>query len=56
VVTIEVEKLSPQDRNDPGGIGECMLDVEVVAGVCPRSTLAVYFSNFTEKGWVDVLE
>jgi kumamolisin len=56
VVTIEVEKLSPQDRNDPGGIGECMLDVEVVAGVCPRSTLAVYFSNFTEKGWVDVLD
>jgi kumamolisin len=56
VVTIEVEKLSPQDRNDADAIGECMLDVEVVAGVCPRSTLAVYFSNFTEKGWVDALD
>ena len=56
VVTIDVDKLSPQDRNDPSAIGECMLDVEVVAGVCPRSTLAVYFSNFTEKGWVDVLD
>ena len=56
VVTIDVEKLSPQDRNDPSAIGECMLDVEVVAGVCPRSTLAVYFSNFAEKGWVDVLD
>ncbi|MBV9531522.1 MAG: S8 family serine peptidase [Bradyrhizobium sp.] len=56
VVIVEAEKLSPQDRNDPSAIGECMLDVEVVAGVCPRSTLAVYFSNFTEKGWVDVLD
>lgn len=56
VVAIEVEKLLPQDRNDPSAIGECMLDVEVVAGICPRSTLAIYFSNFTEKGWVDVLD
>jgi kumamolisin len=56
VVTIQVEKESTQDANDEGAIGECMLDVEVVAGVCPRSTIAVYFSNFTEKGWIDALD
>ncbi|HEY2138340.1 MAG TPA: S53 family peptidase [Xanthobacteraceae bacterium] len=56
VVTINAEKLAAADRNDPDSIGECMLDVEVVAGVCPKATLAVYFSNFTEKGWVDVLD
>jgi len=56
VVTVQVEKESSQDANDPDAIGECMLDVEVVAGVCPKSTIAVYFSNFTEKGWVDVLD
>ena len=56
VVTIQVETESPQDSNDPDAIGECMLDVEVVAGVCPKATLAVYFSNFTEKGWVDALD
>jgi kumamolisin len=55
-VTINAEKLAAADRNDPDSIGECMLDVEVVAGVCPKATLAVYFSNFTEKGWVDVLD
>jgi hypothetical protein len=33
-----------------------MLDIEVVAAVCPKSTIAVYFSNFTEKGWIDVID
>jgi kumamolisin len=56
VVTIQVEKESSQDSDDAGAIGECMLDVEVVAGICPKATLAVYFSNFTEKGWVDILD
>jgi kumamolisin len=33
-----------------------MLDVEVVAGVCPNASIAVYFCQFTEQGWVDVLD
>jgi kumamolisin len=56
VVTVDVEQLTPQARNDADSVGECMLDIEVVAGICPQATLAVYFSNFTEKGWVDVLD
>jgi kumamolisin len=56
VVTVQVETESSQDANDADAIGECMLDVEVVAGVCPKATLALYFSNFTEKGWVDALD
>ena len=33
-----------------------MLDVEVVAGVCPRSTIVVYFSTFDEGGWVSAVD
>jgi kumamolisin len=56
VNVVNVEKLAPSDQNDPDAIGEVMLDVEVVAGVCPGATIALYFSNFTEKGWVDVID
>ena len=34
---------------------EVMLDVEVVAGLCPAATISVYFSTFDEQGWVDLL-
>jgi kumamolisin len=56
VNVVNVEKLASSDRNDPDAIGEVMLDVEVVAGVCPGAAIALYFSNFTEKGWVDVID
>jgi kumamolisin len=46
---------APTDQHD-GAEGEVMLDVEVVAGVCPEAAIAVYFSSFTEKGWIDVLD
>ena len=56
VNVIQVETLSPSDSNDSDAISEVMLDIEVAAAVCPQATLAVYFSNFTEKGWVDVID
>jgi kumamolisin len=56
VNVVNVEKLAPSDRNDPDAIGEVMLDIEVVAGVCPGAKITLYFSNFTEKGWVDVID
>ncbi len=56
VVTKNVQLLSQRDRNEPGAIGETMLDVEVVAGVCPGATIALYFSNWTEQGWIDALD
>jgi kumamolisin len=32
-----------------------MMDVEVIAGLCPNSTIDVYFATFDQKGWVDLL-
>ena len=46
---------TPTDRHD-GAEGEVMLDIEVVAGVCPKAAIAVYFGQFTEQGWIDTLD
>jgi kumamolisin len=34
---------------------EVMLDIEVSGAVAPGANLAVYFSDFTEQGWVDAV-
>lgn len=39
-----------------GAEGEVMLDIEVVAGVCPKATILVYFAEFTEQGWITALD
>jgi kumamolisin len=35
---------------------EVMMDVEIVAGLCPGSEIVVYFATFDQKGWVDMLD
>jgi len=56
VVTVDAESFSTADSGDAGATGEVMLDVEVVAAVCPGAAIACYFSHFTEQGWVDALD
>jgi kumamolisin len=46
---------TPTNLRD-GAEGEVMLDVEVIAGVCPSASVVVYFSSFDEGGWVDALD
>jgi kumamolisin len=45
-------KLPAKERTDPGATGEVMLDIEVVASLCPKANLVVLFAPFTEKGWI----
>jgi kumamolisin len=33
-----------------------MLDVEVVAGACPKAKIVVYFAHFSERGWITALD
>jgi kumamolisin len=33
-----------------------MLDVEVVAGVCPKANIVLYYAQFSEQGWVAALD
>ena len=56
MVVKHVLPLPPEQQNDPDSIGETMLDIEVIAGLCPKATIAVYFSRWSEKGWVDNLD
>lgn len=56
VETVSVQMLSAADQQDPNATGEVMLDIEVVAGACPGAKQVVYFSHFTEQGWVDALD
>jgi kumamolisin len=44
-----------QRKIELGNATEVMLDVEVVAGLCPAADISVYFSTFDEQGWVDLL-
>jgi kumamolisin len=46
---------TPTNSRD-GEEGEVMLDVEVVAGICPKANIAVYFAQFTEQGWITILD
>jgi kumamolisin len=56
VVVKHVLALPADQQNDADSIGETMLDIEVVAGLCPKATISVYFSRWSEKGWVDNLD
>ncbi len=51
-----VRALSAQAQSDADYITEVMLDIEVVAGICPQATVVVFFSEWTESGWIDNLD
>jgi kumamolisin len=51
-ISVDGTSTSSQDE----ATGEVMLDVEVVAGVCPKATIAVYFASWTERGWIKALD
>jgi kumamolisin len=48
--------LPPQQRREVlGDSVEVMMDVEIIAGLCPKASISVYFSSFDQRGWVDLL-
>jgi kumamolisin len=54
VVPISVDGTATNAED--GAEGEVMLDIEVVASVCPASKIAVYFGAWTEAGWIAALD
>jgi kumamolisin len=36
--------------------GEVMLDVEIVAALCPAAEISVYYASWDQKGWLDLIE
>jgi kumamolisin len=52
----QILELPKQRRNDELlSSMEVMMDVQVIAGLCPRASIAVYFSTFDQRGWIDLL-
>ena len=56
VTVTNVQSLPPGQAHDTDGTGETMLDVEVVAAICPKAAIHIYVAEFTEKGWVANLD
>jgi kumamolisin len=56
-LTLEQMKQLPKQEMDDevGATEEVMMDVQVVAGLCPKANIIVYFATFDQKGWVDLL-
>jgi kumamolisin len=53
----QILALPPQQRREEfGASGEVMMDVQVIAGLCPKASISVYFSTFDQRGWVDLLD
>jgi len=36
--------------------GEVMMDVEIVASLCPAASISVYYATWDQKGWLDLIE
>ncbi|MGO8672173.1 MAG: protease pro-enzyme activation domain-containing protein [Capsulimonadaceae bacterium] len=52
----QIEALPPQQQQVAlDESGEVMMDVELVAGLCPRATINVYFATFDQQGWTALL-
>jgi kumamolisin len=45
----------PQQGNELDASGEVNMDVQIVASLCPKAEIFVYFAPFSQKGWVDLL-
>ena len=53
----QVAKLPRADRDGAlDDAKEVMMDTEIIAGLCPKAAISVYFAHDTQKGWVDMLD
>lgn len=54
VTPISTDGTSTESKD--GAEGEVMLDIEVVAGLCPKASIVVYFAAWTEAGMIGALD
>lgn len=46
---------APTSTNDDSA-GEVMMDIEIVAGICPKSSIVAYFAPNTDDGLIELLD
>jgi kumamolisin len=54
VTAISTDGTSTESKD--GAEGEVMLDIEVVAGLCPQASIVVYFAAWTEAAMIGTLD
>ena len=55
-ITVHGPGNDPGDGTDPtDSTDEVLLDLQVAGGVAPGAKLVMYFTEFTEQGWVDAI-
>ena len=52
---VAVDGVSTDPSADPDSTGEVMLDIDVAGALAGGAKIAVYFSTFDEKGFIDIL-
>jgi kumamolisin len=53
----QILALPPRDLKEQLGTSvEVMMDVQIIAGLCPKADISAYFSTFDQGGWVDLLD
>jgi kumamolisin len=53
----QIQALPPRSRaTELDNSIEVMMDVQIVAGLCPKAQISVYFSAFDQGGWVNLLD
>src|SRR5271166_1981935 len=52
VLVRNIQPIAQPDQDAPDAIGEAMLDIEIVAAVCPKATIVALFSPWSESGWI----
>ena len=51
-----LDRLQAMERGQVlGSCYEVMMDVEIIAGLCPKANLSVYFFHNDQRGWIDFL-
>jgi kumamolisin len=52
----QVRRLARREQSQEiDDAGEVMMDVEIIAGLCPAAAISVYFAKSDQKGWIDLL-
>jgi kumamolisin len=56
ITAVSVDGVTNQpDPGEESPDTEVMLDIEVAGAVAPGASIVVYFSDFTEQGWIDAI-
>jgi kumamolisin len=52
----QITHLPPDERKEMiGASGEVMMDVQIIATLCPAAQITIYFAPYSQKGWIDLV-